>query len=107
VIRKVHAVMTARQLAPALLLSAVFVTAIVGVMVPAARMLPFFVVGGYAAAVVAAAASAGLRHGVRVALLLTFAFAVLHSAYGLGFLRGLVDFVVFRKRAPAALALSR
>jgi glycosyltransferase involved in cell wall biosynthesis len=107
VIRKVGAVMTVRQLAPALLLGAVFVTAILGVMVPAAWMLPFFVVGGYEAAVVAASASAGLRHGVRVAVLLAGAFAVLHCAYGLGFLRGVVDFVVLRKRAPAALALSR
>jgi glycosyltransferase involved in cell wall biosynthesis len=106
VIRKVHAIMTVRQLAPALLLSAVLVTTILAVMVPAARPLPLFVVGGYAAAL-AAAASTGLRHGVRVAVLVGGAFAVLHSAYGLGFLRGLLDFLVLRKRALGELALSR
>jgi GT2 family glycosyltransferase len=107
VIRKVRAVMTARQLAPALLLGAILITAIFGLMVPAARTLPLFVVGGYAAMVMTAAASAGLSQGIRVAVMLTAAFAVLHSAYGVGFLRGLLDFMLLRKCAPAALALSR
>jgi glycosyltransferase involved in cell wall biosynthesis len=55
--------------------------------------LPYLVASFTASLVVAA------RHGWRYAPLLPFAFATMHLAYGIGFLRGIVHFIVLQ-RAP-------
>jgi len=48
--------------------------------------------GLYAAAVLAVAAMASLRRGVRAWLATALAFASIHCAWGAGFLRGLIVF---------------
>jgi glycosyltransferase involved in cell wall biosynthesis len=107
VVRKVHGVMTARQLAPALLVSTLLVTAFLGPWLGAARLVFSLTFGGYVAADLAVAAAIARRSGVRVGLVASAVFPVLHFAYGLSYLMGVVDFLIRRKRPNPSVALSR
>lgn len=108
--RKSGGITTLRQLIPA-----AFVTAL------AASLLGMLfwrwsggaaaVIGGaYALGVLGSAARVARTHGVRCAVALAGVFAVLHTSYGVGFLRGLGDALFGRRgrwRDPAVLRLSR
>jgi glycosyltransferase involved in cell wall biosynthesis len=107
VVRKVRGVMTTRQLAPALLVSTLLVTAFLGPWLGAARVVFSLTLGGYVAADLAVAAAIARRSGLRVGLVASTVFPVLHFAYGVGYLMGVVDFLIRRKRPNPAVALSR
>lgn len=101
VARKLGAVMTVRQLLPALLVSALGGGAVLSLAFSMARAPFAALVVAYAAADVASAASS-LRTGrLSRALWLLATFPILHAAYGLGYLKGLADFVVLN-RPPSA-----
>ncbi len=111
VMRKTSTIVTWRQLIPPL-----FVLALVG-----SLALPLFserlwvapavILFGYAALLLVVAATQVRRHGAKVALACTVALPTLHVSYGLGYLRGLVDFVLLRRDsargAASAVRLSR
>jgi glycosyltransferase involved in cell wall biosynthesis len=107
VVRKVRGIMTARQLAPALLVSTLLVTAFLGPWLGVARLVFSLTLGGYMAANFAVAGAIARRSGLRVGLVASAVFPVLHFAYGLGYLSGVVDFLIRRKRPNPAVALSR
>jgi len=109
VARKVGRIMTVRQLVPA-----TFVLALGG----AAALAPWWPLAGWAglaiaaayAGVAAAAAAPRVRtHGWRCAALLLAAFPIVHFSYGVGFLRGIVDHVLWPwpRTGAATPALSR
>ena len=60
----------------------------------------------YFIAISFAALSAVLRAGIRVVLWLPVVFSVMHFAYGIGSLRGMVDFLI-RKKKPRDVPLTR
>jgi hypothetical protein len=62
--------------------------------------------GLYLAAVAWVAAGQGSAGGWRTVLGLVVAFPVIHGSYALGFLRGVLDFVI-RRRRPGQPTLSR
>ena len=106
VARKLGQVMTVRQLVPALFLAGVAVTGILSLWWSLPRLVLGLAIGSYVVADLACAASVGARLGWRVGLAVTYVFPTLHLAYGLGFLRGVVRFLMLR-RSPPALAISR
>ncbi len=105
VARKVGRVMTARQLVPALFISGLALTGAPSPWVPAARLAFFGIVGAYAAALLGCAVQIGRRHGVVCALAATAVFPTVHLSYGVGFLRGIWDHVVRRRRPPDAVTV--
>jgi glycosyltransferase involved in cell wall biosynthesis len=110
VARKVGRVMTLRQLVPSLFVTSLAASGLAAVWWRPAALAAAGLATAYAAAVLAAATAATRRHGVRVAAALALVFPVLHVAYGVGFLLGLLDHVL-RPRKPmpglSALPMSR
>jgi len=107
VAKKLGRVITARQFAPALLVSATLVAAVVAPWLGAGRQLFCLVLGGYVATDVIVSAATVRRAGLRVGLALSAVFPVLHFAYGVGWLVGAFDFLICGKRPAPGLALSR
>lgn len=108
VVRKVGRVMTARQVAPALLVIALLNSAGLSVLLPAAMAVFSLVVLTYGLAVLACAFGAAPRHGLPCAAMLAAVFPIMHFSYGIGFLLGVRDHLLVRS-APRrnALGLSR
>jgi glycosyltransferase involved in cell wall biosynthesis len=107
VVRKVGAVMTARQLVPALFVSSALLAALLAPWLGAARLLLALELGAYGAAAFISALTLTRRVGVLVALTSGVVFPVLHLAYGVGYLLGTLDFLIRRRRFAAAVPLSR
>jgi glycosyltransferase involved in cell wall biosynthesis len=107
VARKVGAVMTARQLVPALFVATVVPAALFAPWVGAARGLLFLALGAYVAADLIVAAILARRRGVPVGLASSVVFPVVHLAYGVGYLLGTWDFLVRRRRGAPSVALTR
>jgi glycosyltransferase involved in cell wall biosynthesis len=107
VVRKIRGVMTLRQLIPALFVSAVVVATLLAPWLGVARLLLSLTLGGYVAADLVAAAAIARRVGLRVGLAASAVFPVLHFAYGLGYLRGIFEFLIRGKRLSPAVQLSR
>lgn len=64
----------------------------------------------YLVADLSIAGSVAIKKGVRCGLWSTIVFPILHISYGVGYLRGVLDFLILRKQEasdPFALQLSR
>ena len=107
VARKVGAIMTARQLVPALFLSSVLLAALFAPWLPAARLLLPLALGAYAAADLIVAVILARRAGAFVGLSSSVVFPVLHLAYGVGYLLGTWAFLIRRRNIAPAAPLSR
>jgi cellulose synthase/poly-beta-1,6-N-acetylglucosamine synthase-like glycosyltransferase len=107
VARKVGAVMTARQLVPALFVTTVGLAALFAPWFGAARGLLSLALGAYVTADLIAAAMVARRKGVLVGLASSLVFPVVHVAYGVAYLCGTLDYVVRRRRDVPAVSLSR
>jgi glycosyltransferase involved in cell wall biosynthesis len=107
VARKVGAIMTVRQLVPALFVSTVLVAALFAPWLSAARWLLAGELGAYAAADLLGAASLARREGVSVGLASAGVFPAVHLAFGVGYLLGTLEFLVRRRRCAPSVSLSR
>ena len=107
VVRKVGGIMTGRQLMPAALVVGLVLAGLLAPWLDAARLLFGLALGAYGAATLAVAASIARRGGVLVGVAASAVFPVLHFAYGLGYVRGVFDFLVRGKRPVLAVPLSR
>jgi hypothetical protein len=107
VARKVGAVMTARQLVPALFLSTVVLAALFAPWLGAARVVLLLALGAYVAADLIGAGLVARRRGLPVGLASSVVFPVIHLAYGAGYLLGTWDFLVRRRRGAPLVALTR
>jgi cellulose synthase/poly-beta-1,6-N-acetylglucosamine synthase-like glycosyltransferase len=106
VARKVGAVMTGRQLVPALFLSSLLAFGLLGIWVPGGRIAVAAIAGCYALLVLGFSALAARRHGLRCALALTAVFPAVHVCYGMGFLYGVFRYwTPFGKRARVTPAV--
>lgn len=105
VVRKVGGVLTLRQLIPALFVLGLVVTGSLapwsGLMAVAGAVVALAYVG----AVLACCAAAGRQAGLRVGAALALVFPVLHLSYGLGFLKGMLDFFLLARRSPNIAAV--
>lgn len=104
VVRKVGGIFTIRQVIPA-----VFVLGLLG----SGTFAPWTVYGGwvlcalistYVVADLGTSIYVGFQHGVRSTLVIPIVFPVLHLSYGLGFLKGILDFFILgnKRRGDAA-----
>jgi glycosyltransferase involved in cell wall biosynthesis len=107
VARKVGAVMTARQLVPALFVSTVGLAALFAPWFGAARVLLSLTLGAYVTADLLAATIVARRRGMLVGLASSLVFPVVHLAYGVAYLLGTLNFVIRRRRHVPAVSLSR
>jgi glycosyltransferase involved in cell wall biosynthesis len=110
VAKKLGMVLGLRQLMPPLLVFSLAVGLLLGWLFPVLGVLGFLIFLTYVLADVISAWFAGSRLGPAVTACLTLVFPTLHFSYGLGFLKGLLDFVVVGKPAGKAgndLPLSR
>ncbi len=108
--RKAGRILTARQLVPSLFVLAIFGSAVLGLVWPAAFRALAAVAGSYAIVVAGSALLRTRRDGWRAALALLAVFPAMHFTYGIGYLQGLVDhFMPFRRarRPRAAVAITR
>ena len=60
--------------------------------------------GAYALALLAASLATAARNSFKLLPILPAAFCCYHFGYGLGFLRGVFDFVILRRGASASFA---
>jgi glycosyltransferase involved in cell wall biosynthesis len=119
VVRKVGGIMTLRQLAPPVLVLTLLATAVAGLAGLAMFSYPWnlavlsvfgLLAGCYLLAIGACAAAAARRQGPVVAMALVAVFVALHFSYGIGYLQGIVEFLVLgrsRRGEAAAVPISR
>lgn len=104
--RKVGALMTFRQLVPSLFLLTLGLLAVVAPFWAGAGVSLAGLVGVYLLAALVASATVAPARGVGVSLALLAVFPVIHFAYGVGYLRGTLRFIVL-ERPPPDVPLSR
>jgi hypothetical protein len=91
-----------RHLIPALFVSGLIVLLALSILVPQARLLLALALASYGAASLTASVVAIRRAGIRLIPLVMLVYLVLHVAYGVGFLVGLVHFA--RRPLPSGQA---
>jgi glycosyltransferase involved in cell wall biosynthesis len=84
--------MQLRQFAPPLFVAALLVALLLLPILPAAGYVLGFIAGAYAAAAIAASILLAGKNGWQLLAVLPITFAILHLAYGSGFLIGLLRF---------------
>jgi glycosyltransferase involved in cell wall biosynthesis len=109
-VRSVGAVMTARQLVPSVFVTSLALTAFLSPWSSIMALLFKGIVIGYAAIDLTTSFHVALERGVRCGLWSVVVFPILHLSYGIGYLKGILDFFVLHKTEtpdPIALPLSR
>ena len=104
VIRKIGAVMTVRQVVPATFVATLVASAILAPLNAVAAAVFVAVASLYLGASILVAAGAWRSVGFRPAAALVAVFPVIHVAYGVGFLGGVMNFLL-RRRAVNALSV--
>lgn len=101
VIRKIGAVMTVRQVVPATFVLSLLSSALMAPVSGVATAAFWTILGAYTLASAGSAVGTARRDGLRPAAALMAVFPVMHVAYGVGFLRGIVSFFGRRRLAVA------
>ncbi len=102
VVRKVGGVLTVRQVIPATFILGLLVAGMLAPWYSSVSTALGVVVLSYVATVVGCSAFVMFKRRLRAALLLPIVFPVLHVSYGLGFLKGMLNFLVLRRVPEAA-----
>jgi len=98
VARKLGFVLSPRQIMPPLFVLTLAVSWVLSWWFPAWRVLGFLILLAYVLADVTLAWAEGRRQGPAVTTCLALVFPVLHFSYGLGFLKGFLDFFLVGKQ---------
>jgi hypothetical protein len=109
-VRKIGAVMTARQLVPAIFVTSLLLTASLAPWSVTMAILFGAIVTAYVALDVIVACGAAFSRNVYCGLWSVVVFPLIHVSYGIGYLKGLLDFLILQKDEPPdsfALPLSR
>ncbi len=99
VVRKLGAILTVRQVVPALFVMGLCTSAAAAPWSGLMRWTLGVLATAYGIGVVASVVPAALRHGLRIGVALCFVFPVIHFGYGVGFLKGALDFILLRRGA--------
>lgn len=94
--RKLHGVMTVRQVVPPIFVLSLLVTGMMVPWFPAMGSLFGLIVLTYTVVCIACSATTVFNRGIRCGLILSVVFPVLHLSYGLGYLMGVLRFLVFK-----------
>ncbi|UVT16976.1 MAG: glycosyltransferase family 2 protein [Nitrospira sp.] len=109
-VRMIGAVMTMRQLVPSAFVLYVVLTAALALQSNIAAVLLAVGVFAYMTSNLSIAVAVALSRGVRCGLWSTIVFPILHISYGVGYLKGILDFLILRKQEASdsfAIRLSR
>jgi glycosyltransferase involved in cell wall biosynthesis len=98
VVRKVGGVMTLRQLLPPLFVLSLIVAILAAPWSRLGLVALAVIAGSYLLAITAVAVKAARKSGWAAAAALFAVFPALHFSYGLGYLRGVMEFLVLRRR---------
>ena len=101
---------TGRQVVPMVCLGLLVGLSVASIASPVARFMLMLLVALYLSADFAVSFAVGLSSGLRCAGWLMLVFPTLHVSYGMGYMRGIFDFVIRGKRpdiATNAIPLSR
>jgi GT2 family glycosyltransferase len=104
VARKVGRIMTVRQLIPPLFVLGLLGSALLAPWSRAMWLVLVSIVGAYATAAIACSISVALKRGGRCGLALCMVFPLMHVSYGLGFLKGMLDLLVFGRKGAQDIA---
>ncbi len=109
-VKKIGTVMTIRQLVPATFVMSLFLTASLAPWFATMSVLLGAIVIAYVALDVIVACGAAFARNVHCGLWSLVVFPLLHISYGIGYLKGFLDFLILQKGEPSdsfALPLSR
>jgi len=93
---KVGATMTWRQLIPALFVSALVISGLLSFMAKLSLWLFLLIISSYLFANVIFSLSLAIKKGIRFFFSAPLVFTTLHFSYGIGYLKGMWDFVVMK-----------
>jgi GT2 family glycosyltransferase len=102
VARKLGRILTIRQVVPVGFVTALLGSAALAPWSGVMRVLALGLGTAYAAAVAGHAVTLGRAEGFRTILALCLVFPVIHLSYALGWIRGIIDFLVLRRRPAGA-----
>lgn len=97
VAQKVSGVLTWRQLIPALFVGSLIFTGILSFFGKRFLWLFLFVVALYVVANTVFSFSVSLKKGLKLLPFVAISFATLHLSYGIGYLKGIIDFVILKR----------
>ena len=109
-VRKIGAVMTVRQLVPATFVMSLLLTASLAPWFSTMLFLFGAIVAAYVMLDLIVACSVAIARNARCGLWSLLVFPLIHVSYGLGYMKGLLDFLILQKgepHDPFALPLSR
>lgn len=97
VVKKVGAVLTSRQLMPTILVGSLIVSGILSLLSNPFLLLFLILIFLYLTANMIASGSIALQKGLKYIFALPIVFATLHFSYGIGYLKGILDFMILKK----------
>jgi cellulose synthase/poly-beta-1,6-N-acetylglucosamine synthase-like glycosyltransferase len=97
VIQKIGRIFTWRQIVPFLFIASLILTALFSFLTKYFLWMFFIIFGFYLVANIAFSLHTALKNGLRLFFILPVAYAILHFGYGLGFLKGIWDFMVLKR----------
>jgi cellulose synthase/poly-beta-1,6-N-acetylglucosamine synthase-like glycosyltransferase len=97
VIQKIDAIFTVRQVIPSLFVGSLMLTGILSFLTKYFLGMFFAILGLYLTANIVFSFYIALKNGLKLLLVLPVAYATLHFGYGLGFLKGIWDFMILKK----------
>ena len=97
VAQKIGTILTWRQLIPALFVGNLLLWGLLGLVVPKSIYPALFIFAAYEASCAFFSLMLSTSHGIKYFIPLFIVFNTLHFSYGIGYLKGGIDFVLFKK----------
>ncbi|HQU32177.1 MAG: glycosyltransferase family 2 protein [Planctomycetia bacterium] len=97
VVKKIGAILTGRQLMPAIFVVGLIASGIFSFVLKPFLLLFVSWLFLYLSANIVASGSIAFKKGLKYIFVLPIVFATLHFSYGIGYLKGILDFIVFKK----------
>ena len=95
--KKIGNVYTIRQLIPGAFVGSLIISLALSVIYRPFLWLFLFILGSYIIANLAFSLKISLKKGVRFFFVLPLVFATIHFSYGIGYLKGIWDFIILKK----------
>lgn len=96
--KKVGTLLTWRQLIPAIFVASLVVTLLFSFIFSKIILITFFVISIYLIADLSFSVIISLKEGLKYAIILSVIFPVLHISYGLGYIMGVIRFIILNKK---------
>lgn len=94
---KIRTILTWRQLVPPVFISSLIFLGVFSFFFKFSSLIFLFVILGYLLINMGFSSLISAKEGVKYIFVLPITFAVLHFSYGFGYLKGILDFIIFKK----------